>query len=79
MRVLFVGGTGMISSAVSPLVVSRGHDLTLINRGTSVKAGAPEGARSIAVLFLIGLLAVAAGGIVALKCEQPPRAGEVRR
>lgn len=47
MRVLFVGGTGMISSAVSPLVVSRGHDLTLINRGTSVKADAPEGARAI--------------------------------
>ena len=47
MRVLFVGGTGLISSAVSPLVVSRGHDLTLINRGTSHKASAPEGARSI--------------------------------
>ena len=43
------------------------------------QGAAPEGARSIAVLFLIGLLAVAAGGIVALKCEQPPRAGEVRR
>ena len=47
MRVLFVGGTGLISSAVSPLVVSRGHDLTLINRGTSHKASAPEGARTI--------------------------------
>lgn len=47
MRVLFVGGTGLISSAVSPLLVSRGHDLTLINRGTSVKADAPEGARTI--------------------------------
>jgi len=46
-RVLFVGGTGLISSAVSPLVVSRGHDLTLVNRGTSRKAEAPEGARTI--------------------------------
>ena len=47
MRVLFIGGTGTISSAVSPLVVSRGHDLTLVNRGTSQKASAPEGSRSI--------------------------------
>ena len=47
MRVLFIGGTGLISSAASPLVVSRGHDLTLINRGTSPKASAPEGSRSI--------------------------------
>lgn len=47
MRVLFIGGTGLISSAVSPLAVERGHDLTLINRGTSHKAAAPAGARSI--------------------------------
>ncbi len=47
MRVLFVGGTGLISSAVSPLLVSRGHNLTLINRGTSFKADAPEGAHTI--------------------------------
>jgi nucleoside-diphosphate-sugar epimerase len=46
-RVLFIGGTGLISSAVSPLVVSRGHDLTLVNRGVSHKADAPEGSRSI--------------------------------
>ncbi len=47
MRVLFVGGTGLISSAVSPLVVSRGNHLTLINRSTSLKAKAPEGAHTI--------------------------------
>jgi nucleoside-diphosphate-sugar epimerase len=47
MRMLFIGGTGIISSAVSPLVVSRGHDLTLINRGTSLKAEAPAGAHVI--------------------------------
>jgi nucleoside-diphosphate-sugar epimerase len=47
MRMLFIGGTGLISSALSPLVVSRGHDLTLINRGTSLKADAPQGAHVI--------------------------------
>ena len=41
MRILFLGGTGLISSAVSPLLVERGHDLTLANRGTSPKASAP--------------------------------------
>jgi len=44
MRFLFVGGTGIISSAVSPLVVARGHELTLVNRGLSPKATAPAGA-----------------------------------
>lgn len=49
MRVMFIGGTGLISSAVSPLVVERGHDLTLATRGTSAKADVPEGARSLVV------------------------------
>jgi nucleoside-diphosphate-sugar epimerase len=44
MRVLFIGGTGLISSACSPLAVERGMDLTLINRGQSAKADAPAGA-----------------------------------
>jgi nucleoside-diphosphate-sugar epimerase len=47
MRVLFVGGTGLISSACSPLAVARGMDLTLVNRGTSPKGSAPEGARTL--------------------------------
>lgn len=47
MRVLFIGGTGLISSAVAPLVVERGHDLTLATRGTSAKASVPPGARSL--------------------------------
>lgn len=47
MRVLFIGGTGLISSACSPLAVERGMDLTLVNRGTSIKATVPEGARVI--------------------------------
>ena len=33
MRILFIGGTGNISAAVSRLVVSRGHELHLLNRG----------------------------------------------
>ncbi len=46
MKVLFIGGTGIISSGVSPLVVERGHELYLLNRGT--RAGmAPAGARQI--------------------------------
>jgi len=34
MKVLFIGGTGNISSAVSRLTVKRGIDLHLLNRGT---------------------------------------------
>jgi nucleoside-diphosphate-sugar epimerase len=49
MRILFLGGTGLISSAVSPLLVERGHDLTLANRGTSAKASAPAGTRQLTV------------------------------
>jgi nucleoside-diphosphate-sugar epimerase len=44
MRVLFIGGTGLISSASSPLAIARGMDLTLVNRGHSPKADAPAGA-----------------------------------
>ncbi len=33
MKVLFIGGTGLISSAVSRLAVARGVDLYLLNRG----------------------------------------------
>lgn len=35
MKVLFIGGTGIISSAVSKLAVERGIDLYHLNRGTS--------------------------------------------
>jgi len=37
MKVLMIGGTGIISSAVSALLVQRGHQLTLLNRGASVR------------------------------------------
>lgn len=34
-KVLFIGGTGIISSAASALAASRGMEVTLLNRGTS--------------------------------------------
>ena len=43
MRVLFLGGTGTISTACSALAVERGIDLTLVTRGTSDDR-APDGA-----------------------------------
>lgn len=43
MKVLFIGGTGTISTAVSRLLLEEGHELYLINRGN--RGGAlPEGA-----------------------------------
>lgn len=42
-NILFLGGTGIISSAVSPLVIARGDNLFLLNRGTSIR-GLPAGA-----------------------------------
>ena len=33
MKVLFIGGSGVISSACAQLSVAKGHDLTLLNRG----------------------------------------------
>ena len=44
MRVLFIGGTGIISSACSPLAIERGIELWLLNRGTSDRP-VPDGAR----------------------------------
>jgi len=44
MKVLFIGGTGIISSACSQLALERGIELYLLNRGQSVRA-TPAGAR----------------------------------
>lgn len=44
MKLLFIGGTGLISSACSDLAVERGHELFLLNRSTSTKYPAPKGA-----------------------------------
>lgn len=38
MKVLFIGGTGVISSACSALAVHQGIDLTLLNRGQTMRA-----------------------------------------
>lgn len=42
MRLLFIGGTGIISSACAELAVSRGHELFLVNRSVSRKVPIPE-------------------------------------
>lgn len=46
MKVLFIGGTGIISSACSALAIERGFDLYLLNRGQSARP-APAGANLI--------------------------------
>jgi len=48
MRVLFIGGTGIISTACTRLALERGIELTLVNRGRHA-AQTPDGARTIAV------------------------------
>ena len=45
-NILFVGGTGIISSACSPLVVENGNNLFLLNRGESTRP-VPSGAEVI--------------------------------
>jgi nucleoside-diphosphate-sugar epimerase len=44
MRLLFIGGTGLISSACSDLALERGHELTLLNRAANRISHAGEGA-----------------------------------
>jgi nucleoside-diphosphate-sugar epimerase len=48
MNVLFVGGTGVISSACARLALSSGFDLTLLCRGKTTRHPVPDGAK---VLF----------------------------
>ena len=42
MKILFIGGTGLISSACSERVLASGHELFLLNRGQSTKYPVPE-------------------------------------
>jgi nucleoside-diphosphate-sugar epimerase len=44
LKVLFIGGSGIISSACSQLAVERGVKLYLLNRGTSTSRPVPAGA-----------------------------------
>jgi nucleoside-diphosphate-sugar epimerase len=46
MKVLFIGGTGVISSACSTLAVERGMELHLLNRGQTDRP-VPDGAKSL--------------------------------
>lgn len=42
-----IGGTGIISSACSDLMIARGMELTILNRSISTKFSIPEGAQHI--------------------------------
>ncbi|HUZ22981.1 MAG TPA: zinc-binding dehydrogenase [Streptosporangiaceae bacterium] len=42
LKVLFIGGSGVISSACSQLAVERGIDLYVLNRGTTLRRPLPE-------------------------------------
>jgi len=44
MKILMIGGTGIISSACSELIIKRGMDLSILNRSVSTKFSIPEGA-----------------------------------
>ena len=44
MKILFIGGTGIISSACSELAIRRGHELFMLNRRVSKKYDVPNGA-----------------------------------
>jgi nucleoside-diphosphate-sugar epimerase len=46
-RLLVIGGTGIISSAVTRLAVERGLDVTVLNRGSSATRPVPEGAEVV--------------------------------
>ncbi|MDR0834224.1 MAG: SDR family oxidoreductase [Candidatus Symbiothrix sp.] len=48
MKILFIGGTGTISAAISKLLVAQGHDLYLINRGKRNDV-LPEGVHPVIV------------------------------
>ena len=47
MKLLFIGGTGLISSACSDLALKRGMELYILNRGMSTKYPFPEGAHPL--------------------------------
>jgi len=47
MKVLFIGGTGLISSACSDLALKRGMELFILNRGQSTKHPVSEGAHPL--------------------------------
>ncbi|MRG59902.1 NAD-dependent epimerase/dehydratase family protein [Agromyces sp. CFH 90414] len=46
-RILFIGGTGVISSACVRRALERGDDVSVLNRGTTTTRPLPDGVRSI--------------------------------
>ncbi|MBW8870637.1 MAG: NAD(P)H-binding protein, partial [Leifsonia sp.] len=42
-RTLFIGGTGVISSACVAEALAQGHDVTVVNRGNSSTRPLPDG------------------------------------
>ncbi|KJQ53018.1 UDP-glucose 4-epimerase [Microbacterium sp. SA39] len=46
-RILFIGGTGIISSESVSRALDAGHDVSVLNRGTTGIRSLPDGARSI--------------------------------
>ena len=48
MKILFIGGTGTISTAISQLLLEQGHDLYLLNRGKRKNVLPPSAIRLIA-------------------------------
>jgi nucleoside-diphosphate-sugar epimerase len=44
-RILFIGGTGVISTACSRRAIEQGFDVTLLNRGTTTERPVPDEAR----------------------------------
>ena len=48
MRILFIGGTGTISSAITRQLADSGHELWLLNRGNR-KSEVPEGVKQVIV------------------------------
>ncbi len=52
MKILIIGGTGTISTAVSQKTVEMGHELFIINRGTS-NGSLPEGVKIITADIII--------------------------
>jgi len=47
MKILFIGGPGLIGSACADLAVARGHELSLLNRGRSDKYPLPAGTQHL--------------------------------
>jgi nucleoside-diphosphate-sugar epimerase len=43
LRILFIGGTGIISSACAPRALAAGHELTVLNRGSTSIRPVPAG------------------------------------